>query len=131
MVDPWFFSSDHRPLMKRNSSMDDLTYTLRQLCQRNRDGSFATQADRQRSLALMARQLREAGFCQMRAPSLKGKHVDVLLQRWKAEGLTNSSASSISIPFSSDSWIPVSTSRLACLVMASARSCPSPTMSST
>jgi integrase len=36
----------------------------------------------------MARQLREVGFCQMRAPSLKGKHVDVLLQRWKAEGLS-------------------------------------------
>ena len=25
--------------------MDDLTYTLRQLCQRNRDGSHNTQAD--------------------------------------------------------------------------------------
>lgn len=31
--------------------MDDLTYTLRQLCLRNRDGSHATQADRQRSLS--------------------------------------------------------------------------------
>ena len=30
--------------------MDDLTYTLRQLCQRNRDGSHNTQADRMRSL---------------------------------------------------------------------------------
>ena len=39
--------------------MDDLTYTLRQLCLRNRDGSHATQADRQRSLNLAARQLRE------------------------------------------------------------------------
>jgi site-specific recombinase XerC len=68
--------------------MDDLTYTLRQLCQRNRDGSLATQADRMRSLSLMARQLREAGFRQLRAVSLKGKHVDVLLQRWKAEGLS-------------------------------------------
>jgi hypothetical protein len=68
--------------------MDDLSYTLRQLCLRNRDGGFATQADRQRSLALMARQLREAGFRQMRATSLKGRHVDVLLQRWKAEGLS-------------------------------------------
>ena len=29
--------------------MDDLTYTLRQLCQRNRDGSYNTQADRMRS----------------------------------------------------------------------------------
>jgi site-specific recombinase XerC len=69
------------------NSMDDLTYTLRQLCQRNRDGSFATQKDRERSLILMACQLREAGFRQMRATSLKGKHVEVLLQRWRAEGL--------------------------------------------
>ncbi|MFJ1300296.1 phage integrase N-terminal domain-containing protein [Pseudomonadota bacterium AL_CKDN230030165-1A_HGKHYDSX7] len=68
--------------------MDDLTYTLRQLCLRNRDGSHATQADRQRSLSLAARQLREAGFRQMRAASLKGKHVEALLQRWQAEGLS-------------------------------------------
>ncbi len=68
--------------------MDDLTYTLRQLCLRNRDGSHATQADRQRSLSLAARQLREAGFRQMRATSLKGKHVEALLQRWQAEGLS-------------------------------------------
>jgi hypothetical protein len=31
--------------------MNELTYTLRKLCLRNRDGSFATQADRQRSLS--------------------------------------------------------------------------------
>ena len=68
--------------------MDDLTYTLRQLCLRNRDGSHATQADRQRSLALATRQLREAGFRQMRATSLKGKHVEALLQRWQTEGLS-------------------------------------------
>ncbi|MGV6942893.1 phage integrase N-terminal domain-containing protein [Stenotrophomonas maltophilia] len=68
--------------------MDDLTYTLRQLCLRNPDGSHATQADRQRSLHLAARQLREAGFRQMRATSLKGKHVEALLQRWQAEGLS-------------------------------------------
>ncbi|MCC4621954.1 integrase domain-containing protein [Xanthomonas cassavae CFBP 4642] len=68
--------------------MDDLTYTLRQLCQRNRDGSHATQADRQRSLTLAARQLREAGFRQMRATSLKGKHAEALLQRWQTEGLS-------------------------------------------
>ncbi|WP_413725275.1 phage integrase N-terminal domain-containing protein [Sodalis sp. RH16] len=68
--------------------MDDLAYTLRQLCQRNRDGSHATQADRMRSLALAGRQLREAGFRQMRATSLKGKHVTVLLERWQGEGLS-------------------------------------------
>lgn len=68
--------------------MDDLTYSLRQLCQRNRDGSHATQADRQRSLTLAARQLREAGFRQTKAGSLKGKHIEALLQRWQGEGLS-------------------------------------------
>ena len=69
--------------------MDDLTYTLRQLCQRNRDGSHNTQADRVRSLSLAARQLREAGFRQMKASSLKGKHVQALLERWQGEGLSS------------------------------------------
>jgi integrase len=68
--------------------MDDLTYTLRTLCSRNRDGSHATQADRQRTLMLASRQLREAGFRQMRAISLKGKHVDALVARWKDENLS-------------------------------------------
>jgi hypothetical protein len=68
--------------------MDDLTYTLRLLCQRNRDGSHATQADRLRTLTLAGRQLREAGFLQMKARSLKGRHVDALRERWQAEGLS-------------------------------------------
>ncbi|CDF92331.1 MULTISPECIES: integrase domain-containing protein [unclassified Pseudomonas] len=69
--------------------MDDLTYTLQQLCRRNRDGSHNTQADRMRSLSLAARQLREAGFRQMKASSLKGKHVQALLDRWQGEGLSS------------------------------------------
>ncbi|HGN2491322.1 TPA: integrase domain-containing protein [Pseudomonas aeruginosa] len=69
--------------------MDDLTYTLRQLCQRNRDGSYTTQADRICSLSLAARQLRDAGFRQMKASSLKGKHVRALLERWQGEGLSS------------------------------------------
>lgn len=68
--------------------MDDLTYTLRELCRRNRDGSRATQADRQRTLTLASRHLREAGFWQMRATLLKGRHVDVLIARWKGENLS-------------------------------------------
>jgi hypothetical protein len=48
--------------------MDELTYTLRGLCQRNRDGSHATQADRLRTLALVSRQLRAAGFTAMTPP---------------------------------------------------------------
>lgn len=69
--------------------MDDLTYTLQQICTRNRDGSYNTQADRVRSLTLAARQLREAGFRQMKASSLKGKHVQTLLDRWQDEGLSS------------------------------------------
>lgn len=65
-----------------------MTYTLRQLCQRNRDGSYNTQADRMRSLSLVARQLRKAGSRQMKASSLKGKHVQTLLDRRQGEGLS-------------------------------------------
>ncbi|MGZ9896537.1 integrase domain-containing protein [Bordetella bronchiseptica] len=60
-------------------------YTLRQLCQRNHDGSYNTQADRMRYLALTAR----GGFRQMKASSLKGKHVQALLERWQGEGLSS------------------------------------------
>jgi integrase len=68
--------------------MDDLAFTLRALCKRNRDGSHATQADRQRILMLAARQLTEAGFRQLRATSFKAKHVAALVQRWQVEGLS-------------------------------------------
>ncbi len=68
--------------------MDDLSYGLRQLCRRNKDGSHATQADRLRGLTLVARQLGEAGFRRMSATSLKGKHVAALVERWQAEGLS-------------------------------------------
>ena len=36
--------------------MRDLNYQLKQLCQRNCDGSYATRADRERMLALFANQ---------------------------------------------------------------------------
>lgn len=68
--------------------MRDLNYQLKQLCHRNRDGSFATQRDRERVLDLAARQLQQAGFRHLGATSLKPKHVDALLARWQGEGLT-------------------------------------------
>ena len=67
--------------------MRDLNYQLKQLCRRNRDGSFATQRDRERVLDLVANQLQEAGFRHLSATSLKPKHVDGLVARWQAEGL--------------------------------------------
>ena len=68
--------------------MDDLTYDLKQLCRRNRDGSAMTQAQRMHSLAAIARQLKEMGFRNMRATSLGGRHVDALLERWDSEDLS-------------------------------------------
>ena len=68
--------------------MDDLTYSLRQLCKRNRDGSHATQADRRQVLTLASRQLSEQGFRRMKATSLQEKHVVALLRRWQGEGLS-------------------------------------------
>jgi site-specific recombinase XerC len=67
--------------------MQDLNYELKQLCTRNRDGSFATQTARERILTLVAKQLRQMGFVNMHAQSLKPKHVAKLLERWTAEGL--------------------------------------------
>jgi site-specific recombinase XerC len=68
--------------------MRTLNYELRQLCYRNRDGSYATQADRQRMLQLIADQLTEAGFKDLRATGLRPKHVEALTERWKSESLS-------------------------------------------
>jgi hypothetical protein len=68
--------------------MRDLNYHLKQLCNRNRDGSFATRADRERMLALFANQLHEMGFRHLRVENLKPKHIEALVQRWKAEDIS-------------------------------------------
>jgi site-specific recombinase XerC len=65
----------------------DLNYQLKQMCDRNHDGSYATRADRERILTLMANQLRELGYRHMQAQSLKPKHIEALLARWHAEGI--------------------------------------------
>ena len=67
--------------------MRDLNYQLKQLCTRNRDGSYATQADRERILSLVADQLEEEGFRHLEATGLKPKHVEALIERWQAEGI--------------------------------------------
>ena len=68
--------------------MRELNYELKQMCLHNRDGSFATQYARERILTMIANQLQEMGFKDMRAPSLKPKHVQALVERWKTEGLS-------------------------------------------
>ncbi len=68
--------------------MDDLTFSLVQLCRRNRDGGYSTQRGRESTRKLIARQLREMGHRQMTAKSLKEKHVQILSRRWLAENLS-------------------------------------------
>ena len=66
--------------------MRDLNYALKQLCRRNRDGSYATQADREHILDQIADQLEEMGYRHMDSHSLKPKHVEKLVEHWLAEG---------------------------------------------
>ena len=67
--------------------MRDLNHQLRHLCLKNRDGSYATQAQRLWLLTLIANQLHELGYRQLEADSLKPKHVEALTQHWLAEEL--------------------------------------------
>jgi len=67
--------------------MKTLNFELKQLCRRNRDGGFATQADRARLLGLIADQLHELGFAHLHVASLKPKHVEALVARWQGESL--------------------------------------------
>jgi Phage integrase, N-terminal len=53
--------------------MRDLNYQLKGICNRNKDGSYSTQAARQRNLDLMANHLHDLGFRHLKATGLKPK----------------------------------------------------------
>lgn len=59
---------------------------LKQRCGRNRDGSYSIQANRQRTLSLLATQLNAMWFRGVPPHSLKPMHVDAL-NRWMSEGI--------------------------------------------
>lgn len=68
--------------------MDDLQWELKKIANQNREDSIGTQEARQQALDLAARQLKEMGYRNMKAVSLKPKHVEALVKRWQAEGLS-------------------------------------------
>lgn len=68
--------------------MRDLNYQLKNLCERNSDGSHATQADRHQILQAMANQLYELGYRRMGVTSLRPKHIDALVAHYLDEGLS-------------------------------------------
>lgn len=69
--------------------MRKLNYQLKELTKHNRDGSFATQANRQRILQMTANQLHVMGYRNLGARGLKEKHITALLSRWHEEKLTS------------------------------------------
>jgi len=69
-------------------TMRDFNYSLKQLCRRNQDGSFNTRRDREYILDRIATQLQQMGYRHMRASSLRPKHVERLVEQWKADGLS-------------------------------------------
>jgi integrase len=68
--------------------MRDLNHDFKNLCRRNRDGSFATQHDRESILTLIANQLAEDGFWHLRAIGVRSKHVEHLVERWHEEEIS-------------------------------------------
>ncbi|MGH8646195.1 MAG: phage integrase N-terminal domain-containing protein [Gammaproteobacteria bacterium] len=63
--------------------MRDLNFELKQLCRANRDGSYRTQADRERTLAQIADQLHALGYRNLKVHGLKQKHVQALVRVWR------------------------------------------------
>ncbi|MBL4885681.1 MAG: integrase domain-containing protein [Planctomycetaceae bacterium] len=68
--------------------MKKLNYQLKNLCERNHDGSHGTQAERHQILQGIANQLLALGFRRMEANSLKPKHIEALVDHYHQEGLT-------------------------------------------
>lgn len=70
------------------ASKDSLTYMLKGLMNRNKDGSFSTQANRSHILVQAAKQLKEGGFRNMSPESIKPKHVEYLVEKWTNQNLS-------------------------------------------
>ncbi|MFN3225418.1 MAG: phage integrase N-terminal domain-containing protein [Hyphomicrobiales bacterium] len=68
--------------------MNNLAMALVQLTKHNRDGAFATQANRRRGLVAIANELYAYGFKLPSAHSIKPKHIQKLVTGWQAAGLS-------------------------------------------
>ena len=68
--------------------MRNLNYELKKLGQRNRDGSYSTQANRAYMLSQAANQLHELGYRNLKSRNLKEKHIRALVKQWQSDELT-------------------------------------------
>ena len=69
-----------------------LEYQFKQLCNKFREGSHATQANRKAMLKMFAKQLTSCGYNthRMTPNDLKGRHVNKLLELWRKDGVSTS-----------------------------------------
>lgn len=67
-----------------------LEYQFNQMCNKHREGSHATQANRKAMLKMFAEQLGKLGYNvkTMKPSDLKGRHVNKLLELWKKDGVS-------------------------------------------
>ncbi|PQH64813.1 integrase, partial [Acinetobacter baumannii] len=67
-----------------------LEYQFDQLCNKFREGSHATQANRRAMLKLFTEQLAKNGYDvkTMSPKDLKGRHVNKLLEQWRKDGVS-------------------------------------------
>lgn len=67
-----------------------LEYQFNQLCNKHREGSHATQANRKAMLKMFSEQLGKLGYNvkTMSPNDLKGRHVNKLLELWRKDGVT-------------------------------------------
>ena len=68
--------------------MRPLNYDLKQMCRHCREGSYATQRNRERMLTLMANELHTMGYRKMQSKSLKPKHIEALVKQWQGKELS-------------------------------------------
>ena len=68
--------------------MKTLNHNLKQLCRNCKEGSYATQRNRERILTRAANELQAMGYRQMQARSLKPKHIEALVDHWQGEELS-------------------------------------------
>lgn len=68
--------------------MRQLNWDLKQIANKNQDGSYSTRAARTRILAQAASELHDLGYRNLRARGLKAKHVEALISHWKGRELT-------------------------------------------